>query len=148
MLRFHGICYLNSIVGVMRHDASKICNYCQGKGHWKNECPVLGKKVSRLASTNLKPVALAGPVPHVNPAAQAQELSKPFRTDYSPFVSLLGSDVQVPVKILRDTGASIVCFGDCSAFFYGDRYRNQCPDSRDRFEYIVCTLAQSQTYLT
>ena len=61
-------------------------NYCQGKGHWKNKCPVLGKKVSRLASTNLKPVALAGPVPHVNPVAQAQELSKPFNTDYSPFL--------------------------------------------------------------
>ena len=64
-----------------------------------------------MARTNVKPVALAGPVPHLNSDAQAQELSKPFSTDYSPFVtegyvSLLGSDVQVPVKILRDTGVS------------------------------------------
>lgn len=62
--------------------------------------------VKKKASRNVKPVALAGPVPHVNPVAQAQELSKPFSTDYSLFVSLL----QVPVKILRDTGASIVLF--------------------------------------
>lgn len=41
------------------------------------------KKVSRLASTNVKPVALAEPV-RANPVAQ--ELSKSLSIYYSPFV--------------------------------------------------------------
>lgn len=48
-----------------------------------NVLSLVKKKVSRLASTNVKPVALAEPV-RANPVAQ--ELSKSLSIYYSPFV--------------------------------------------------------------
>lgn len=58
-----------------------------------------------------KRFALAGSVSHVRPVAQGEKLAPPIVPNYSPFitsgyVSVLGSGVQVPIKILRDTGAS------------------------------------------
>ena len=93
-------------------DFGQECHYCQGSGHWKNECPLLRSKGAYAKS---KPTALAAPVPHQfihDSFPQAQENVKVhIDPDYLPFitegfVSMLGSKDLVPVKILRDTGAS------------------------------------------
>lgn len=85
-------------------DAEQICRYCQGKGHWKGNCPVLKSKAKARFSF-VKPAALA-----VSPGESDVVLSK-LKPNYFPFisdgfVSLLGSEKRFPVKILRDTGAS------------------------------------------
>uniref|UniRef100_A0A8L0DMS3 ribonuclease H n=1 Tax=Oncorhynchus mykiss TaxID=8022 RepID=A0A8L0DMS3_ONCMY len=93
-------------------DFGQECHYCKGSGHWKNECPLLRSKAAYAKS---KPTALAAPVPHQfthDSFPQAQEKVKVhIDPDYLPFitkgfVSMLGSKDLVPVKILRDTGAS------------------------------------------
>uniref|UniRef100_A0A674APU8 SCAN box domain-containing protein n=1 Tax=Salmo trutta TaxID=8032 RepID=A0A674APU8_SALTR len=98
-------------------DFGQECHYCQGSGHWKNECPVLRSrgKISTCANVKSRPTALAASVPHQftpETLSQAQGHVKvhidpgylPFVTE--GFVSMLGSKNLVPVKILRDTGAS------------------------------------------
>lgn len=40
-------------------DPSKTCNYCQRKGHWKNDCPVLKGKSKFSGNAQVKPAALA-----------------------------------------------------------------------------------------
>ncbi|XP_055721489.1 uncharacterized protein LOC129813225 [Salvelinus fontinalis] len=93
-------------------DFGQGCHYCQGSGHWKNECPLLRSKGAYAKS---KPTALAAPVLHQfihDSLPQVQEHVKVhIDPDYLPFitegfVSMLGSKELVPVKILRDTGAS------------------------------------------
>ncbi len=47
-------------------DLSQTCNFCLGKGHWKNECPVLkAKNKVPKNSRRPKPVALAAPAHQV-----------------------------------------------------------------------------------
>uniref|UniRef100_A0A674B5F8 SCAN box domain-containing protein n=1 Tax=Salmo trutta TaxID=8032 RepID=A0A674B5F8_SALTR len=98
-------------------DFGQECHYCLGSGHWKNECPVLRSrdKFSTGTFVKSKPTALAAPVPHQftpDILSQAQgQVKVHIDPDYLPFitegfVSLLGSKNLVPVKILRDTGAS------------------------------------------
>lgn len=96
-------------------DPSQACNYCQRFWHWKNECPVLRAKGKVSAPAKPKPTALAAPVPHSSSSiipSQVQIHGKSLTdSDYSPFVtdgflSLGGTDQKVPVKILRNTGAS------------------------------------------
>lgn len=88
------------------------CNYCHSRGHWKGDCPVLK---SRLRPGNVKGSALVGqvpaPSPMFSPVSQAlPECSSSGLVTYSPFitdgyVSLVGRDEKVPIRILRDTGA-------------------------------------------
>lgn len=90
---------------------SDTCRYCQARGHWKKECPVLKAKRS---TGQVKPAALAAPAvtSESRKLGQVQactELVAP-RADYAAFmsegwVSLVGGGGQVPIKILRDTGA-------------------------------------------
>ncbi|KAK0131239.1 hypothetical protein N1851_034061 [Merluccius polli] len=91
-------------------DSSRSCNYCRKKGHWKADCPGLRSK-HRGSNSNVKPAAAAAPVvsgcvSNVFPSVcepDVLEAYAPFIR--SGFVSLVGSDVKVPVTILRDTGA-------------------------------------------
>lgn len=82
----------------------QLCNYCREKGHWKSECPALREKNAK----NFKPAALIaltkGMLSSV-PDAKSKKYSgfEAFVSD--GFVSL-DSDCKVPVKILRDTGAT------------------------------------------
>ncbi len=90
------------------------CNYCQKSGHWKNRCPALKKKgfdVSQVKST-----ALTVPVESTkNSLTPFQMRTKTLAAaeiaaGYAPFisegfVSLVGSNEKVAVKILRDSGA-------------------------------------------
>lgn len=116
-------------------DSSRVCNYCSGKGHWKNECPVLRRKV-KPGYLPTKPSAAAvtvGAEERASVIAAVQAHTKPsysesmgadpdvnlvqtgYPTDvidpgYLPFVSdgfvsLVGVEDRVPVKILRDPGA-------------------------------------------
>ncbi|KAG1932777.1 hypothetical protein F2P79_020923 [Pimephales promelas] len=94
--------------GSADHDTS--CNYCHDRGHWKTECPVLQSR-NKFNKHQVKPAAAAAPVDN-------GEISELFVPDCEPdilaaygpfirsgFVSLVGDDTKVPVKILRDTGA-------------------------------------------
>lgn len=90
-------------------NSSLICNYCRGKGHWKNECPVLKAKGKGGKAPRVKPAVLVAPV--LNPVNSSAEGFPTEDGDYSPFityghVSIVGEETKVPVTILRDTGAS------------------------------------------
>ncbi|XP_030283654.1 uncharacterized protein LOC115587797 [Sparus aurata] len=107
-----------------------VCNYCREAGHWKSDCPMLKAKKQHAGGGRVKPAALAasvsGPVDvgawqrnwgESGLTGAIDESYLPFISD--GFVSLVGSDTQVPVKILRDTGAfdsyvleSVLCFSE------------------------------------
>lgn len=97
-------------------DKSDQCAYCLNKGHWKKDCPALKAKMNRTKS-DLKPALAASSVTtvvegvDVNTAQGNLVLCSDEKLSYAPFitdgsVSLVGSDEKIPVKILRDTGAS------------------------------------------
>lgn len=91
--------------------SSLICNYCRGKGHWKDECPVLKSK-GKGGKTRVKPAVLVAPV--LNPVGACEDFTTAGKVndgEFSPFisyghVSFVGEELKVPVTILRDTGAS------------------------------------------
>lgn len=99
-------------------DPALVCNYCFDKGHWKKECPVLRRRGWSGYSTT-KPSAVAVTVgvqerasaiaavrAHTNPSTHTDGIDPgylPFVSD--GFVSLVGHEDRVPVKVLRDTGA-------------------------------------------
>lgn len=94
------------------------CNYCGELGHWKADCPLLKAKRGGRQVVPARPTVLAidmpsTPVSEVSPvtpssvsmcAAGAAGSFRPFISEGS--VSLAGGGREVPVKILRDTGAS------------------------------------------
>ena len=91
-------------------DTEDICNYCQEKGHWKVDCPVLRAKNKGMRS-NVKPAAFAAPVKHncVSDMPTSHSCDLDVLAAYAlfirdGFVSLVGSVVKVPIKILMDTG--------------------------------------------
>ncbi|XP_030271930.1 uncharacterized protein LOC115581177 isoform X1 [Sparus aurata] len=116
-------------------DPNRVCNYCFGKGHWRNECPVLKKKwksgafatkpcgaaATLCADERSRAIAAVqtitkpseGPVielPEVETQLSDSTVSAEIDPGYAAFVSdgfvsLIGSDGKVPVKILRDSGA-------------------------------------------
>uniref|UniRef100_A0A667WFT4 SCAN box domain-containing protein n=1 Tax=Myripristis murdjan TaxID=586833 RepID=A0A667WFT4_9TELE len=95
-----------------------LCNYCHQKGHWKKECTLLKE---RNKPSQVKSAGLAAPI-HTLTTGDASELVVPFEMQVKPtdisdidsgyapfmsdgFVTLIGSDMKVPVRILRDSGA-------------------------------------------
>ena len=83
------------------------CNYCRESGHWKVDCPVLQAK-NKGGRSYVKPMAAASSAGRSGGTfslcePDVLEAYIPFIRD--GFVSLVGSDVKVPIKILRDTGA-------------------------------------------
>uniref|UniRef100_A0A3P8WEH2 Gypsy retrotransposon integrase-like protein 1 n=1 Tax=Cynoglossus semilaevis TaxID=244447 RepID=A0A3P8WEH2_CYNSE len=104
--------------GWKKGDPSKNCNYCQRKGHWKNDCPVLKRKSKFLGNAQVKPAALAASAQKKIQIHSSNDLCPVAESneddDFSAFisdgyVSLCGE--KVPIKILRDTGAkhSFIC---------------------------------------
>ncbi|XP_034081218.1 uncharacterized protein LOC117552092 [Gymnodraco acuticeps] len=92
-------------------DNNDICHYCREKGHWKADCPALRAK-SEGGRYFVGPVALAAPVKSccVADVLTSHLGGSEVLASYAPFirdglVSLVGSNVRVPIKILRDTGA-------------------------------------------
>ncbi|XP_059907791.1 uncharacterized protein LOC132457555 [Gadus macrocephalus] len=90
-----------------RSDADEGCRYCHATGHSKWTCPVLKVK-SKERFFEVKPDMLA-----VSPSDSSVDSLQPtgVNSSYAPFVSsgfvsLKDGDDLVPVKILRDTGAS------------------------------------------
>ncbi len=87
------------------------CRYCLVEGHWKKDCPLLkSKKFGQV-----KPAVMAAPV---TASDHRGELFQPLvefgsqssYCDFSAFisdgvVSLVDGNQNVPIKILRDTGA-------------------------------------------
>lgn len=115
-------------------DADNKCHYCLEMGHWKKECPMLSARNKSKAGSS-KPVGCASSVfaTKLQHCVGSQEalLTAPDRqqtnvqvgkidgdktavsdvVDYTPFitegfVSLVDDAQKVPVRILRDTGAS------------------------------------------
>ena len=89
-----------------RSEADQGCRYCHATGHSKWTCPVLKVK-SKERFFEVKPNILA-----VSPSdLNVDSLHTGVNSNYtlfisSGFVSLKDSDDLIPVKILRDTGAS------------------------------------------
>ena len=91
---------------VLRSSGSpeQACFYCKEHGHLVAECPVLERKQAA------KVVTLINVTPH--PALSMVESTCDLRSGYEPFlsdgfVSLPGGQHLTPVRILRDTGASL-----------------------------------------
>ncbi len=100
-------------------DKSDRCAYCHLKGHWKKDCLALKEKLMRVKFEH-KPVLVVSSVQTdesdgYTDSSQKLEKSVALCNDgdvgYAPFitegyVSLIGSTEKVPIRILRDTGAS------------------------------------------
>lgn len=91
-------------------DTSNICNYCHEKGHWKADCAILKAKIKGV-KTNVKPAAFAARVKNcfatevlTTHACELGVLVAYASSIRDLSVSLVGSDVKVLIKILRDTG--------------------------------------------
>lgn len=96
------------------------CNYCLGKGQWKSDRPVLKAKNAgtKFCGSPVTPAALAAPVPvstglvipsetPISTSACVAVRKVVFKLLISEsFVLLIGNDIRVPVKILKDTKAS------------------------------------------
>ncbi len=92
-----------------KFDSLKTCNYCHGKGHWKADCLILKSKNKRTETSKFKPAAMANSVHLGDTEIEVKPLND-YLSTYAPFitegrVSLLDGSVEVPIKILRDTGA-------------------------------------------
>lgn len=88
--------------------------YCKGRGHWKTVCPVKFTAQGALGKRHVKAVAVSSPlrnfVPGISLSQQMEHEVSLGEFAFSTFVSkghvsLVGSDVQVPLNILRDTRA-------------------------------------------
>lgn len=85
-----------------------LCNYCHERGHWKSECPGLRNR-GGPSSARVKPAAFTALA-----RRKLSPVSENGTNDYSGFESFVSdgfvsfgdSDCKVPVKILRDTGAT------------------------------------------
>ncbi len=94
-------------------DSDRFCHYCHKRGHWKSDCYMLKPKPKPVTGAGgVKGSGLAVPVCSSN-ASSSVQIKNPCSAvleSYQPFVktgfvSLVGGDAKVPVKILRDTGA-------------------------------------------
>lgn len=90
---------------------TKICKYCHKTGHWKADCPVL-QTSNKEVKPNVKPHVVVVPVGTscVSGVLTLNFCEPDVLAAYAPvirdsFVSLVGSNVKVLIKILRDTGA-------------------------------------------
>ncbi len=100
-------------------DKSDRCAYCHLKGHWKKDCLALKGKLMRVKFEH-KPVLVVSSVQTDESDGYTDSLQKLEKSvalcndgdvGYAPFitegyVSLIGSTEKVPIRILRDTGAS------------------------------------------
>uniref|UniRef100_A0A8C6T4W0 CCHC-type domain-containing protein n=1 Tax=Neogobius melanostomus TaxID=47308 RepID=A0A8C6T4W0_9GOBI len=91
-----------------RQTADRVCYYCNKRGHLKADCLSLKNKY-RSGYANPKGAGLAAPV-LVTVKPEVTTVGVEVLDSYLPFiregyVSLVGSDQKVCVKILRDTGA-------------------------------------------
>ena len=93
------------------HESDKICNYCHKRGHWRRDCYAFKSRTKQAgASVNPKPAMFVAPVSELASGELKPQVSSPELESYLPFitegfVSLVGSEEKVHVKILRDTGA-------------------------------------------
>lgn len=111
-------------------DSTRLCFACQNKGHFRRECPIHkynpggGRPTPRFrdktttGNDKIKPVLLVGHVPDMFPFASVDVLPECSMKDEnendlkensfitSGSVSVVGSSLLAPVKILRDTGAN------------------------------------------
>ena len=90
---------------------SPVCNYCKRRGHILSECWALEKK--KVHNPVMTVIREKQPLPHAKHQSQPEdqvmpgmslEEEHPFISE--GFVSLTEKDEQIPIKILRDTGAS------------------------------------------
>ena len=77
------------------------CFYCKKRGHLVAECPVLERK----QAANMVTVIKATPRTMTESTSDSESGYEPFLSD--GFVSLPGGQHRTPVRILRDTGASL-----------------------------------------
>ena len=88
--------------------SDKICNYCHKRGHWRCDCYVLKSRSKNTESSfSPKPAMFIAPVSEKF-LAGSQAVSGVGCTSFEPFisegfVSLVGGDDRVRVRILRDS---------------------------------------------
>ena len=86
--------------------AGPTCFYCKKRGHIMSECRALEKKNKKTTSNALVVSSLSPPI-----NAKSEFEAEDFPKEYLPFlsqgfVSFVGSSDEVPIVVLRDTGAS------------------------------------------
>lgn len=88
---------------LMRPGRLNQCNFCQGEGHWKDQCPLL--KQRRNIAPSLAPAMLCttGREDNVVEDVTTKSGFEPFIKDAQ--VYLVGTVKPVNIKVLRDMGA-------------------------------------------
>ncbi|XP_050923269.1 uncharacterized protein LOC127139346, partial [Lates calcarifer] len=81
------------------YDAGKRCNYCKGRGHWKNECPAKAGSKGGFSNAKVKPVALAAPVRYSSPVESPGSISSRVISPRSVSLSPFPSDTQVEIAV-------------------------------------------------
>ncbi|MGL5901707.1 MAG: hypothetical protein ACRCZO_03410, partial [Cetobacterium sp.] len=127
-----------------KFDPSKMCNYCQEKGHWKLDCPVLKNKCTHSL---VKPSVSAAPV--LSEGRVTKQKSVHFFSAYSPFitegcVSLVGGKEEITIKIERHRTDGLIYFAISFTFFLAISYWRVCFNSRNPDEHFVCASSYSE----
>ncbi|XP_034069417.1 uncharacterized protein LOC117544479 [Gymnodraco acuticeps] len=96
-------------------EPDNVCHYCHERGHWRKDCNAFRAKAEQEGTSGSpRPAMFVAPVAEqvtgcldgeLKPQGSSPELQSylPFMTE--GFVSLVGSDEKVRVKLLRDTGS-------------------------------------------
>ena len=121
------------------------CNYCKGDGHVISECETLKRRKERQNQNNSRPTGLTSLrskpqsiIQDENPILAKTSVTDSIMDIYEPFlsegfVSLTSDSAQsIPIKILRDTGASQSLILADTLPFREDFNWDECPYSGSR----------------
>ena len=115
--------------------AGPTCFYCRKKGHVMSECQALPRKNERSEKPDLT----------ISPSFQTDhKKTSKLPVEYTHCiscgsVSLVGSQVESPITILRDTAVSNI--GRCPSLQFPVGHGNDCVTTRSRVRNFSCTTS-------